>query len=102
MIKGTYTVDQVEDDAHSHAEFFKVQVSVIVNVGKVPDFGQLFILQLTVLEDRRCLISVEMSATVGEGRKNLPVAVYLPLFDFLVRHPVMCGVRVAFSDTEAN
>lgn len=89
MIKGTYTIDQVEDDAHSHAEFFKVQVSVIVNVGEVPDFRQLVILQLTVLEDGCCLISVEMSATVGEGRKNLPVAVYFPLFDFLVRHPVL-------------
>lgn len=87
--RAAYTIDKVEYDAHSYAKFFKVEVSVIVNVGEIPDFGQLVVLQLTVLEDGSCLISIEMSATVGEGRKNLPVAVYFPLFDFLIRHPDM-------------
>ena len=91
-VRKTHAIDQVKDNAHSNAEFLKIEVSIVVDVCEVPDPLELVISQLAVFEDRRGLGAVEVSAAVGKGGEDFPVALYLFLLDFLVRHCIGGGL----------
>jgi len=89
MAPATYPVDQIENQPHGHAELFKVEAAIIVDVGEVPDPLQLIVAEVTVLQDRRSLCAVEKSAAVGQRREDFPVLLDLSLLDAFVRHG--CG-----------
>lgn len=86
MAGNAYTIDQVKDDPHSNTELFKVQIAIVVHVGKIPDPLKLVIAKLAVFEDGGCLFAGEVCAAIGERGEDFPIAFHFPLFDFLVGH----------------
>ena len=84
----TYAIDEIENDPHSNAKLLKVQIAVIVDVGKVPDPLELVIAQLAVFENGGCLVAGQVGTTVGQGGEDLPISLDFPLFDLLVGHDI--------------
>lgn len=82
----TYPVDQVKDESHSHAKLFKVQLSIIVHVCKIPNPFQLVVSKVRVLEHGGCLRTVEMRSAIAERAEDLPVFFDFVLFDAIRRH----------------
>jgi hypothetical protein len=88
-----YAVDEVEDQSHSHAKLFKVQIAVIVDICHIPYTFQLAVWKAAVLEDGSCLRAVQVAAIVGESREDFPILFDLLGFDLLVGHAVLCIAR---------
>ena len=80
----THAVYEVKDEAHGDAELFKVEVAIVVDVGEVPDFGELVFGELRVFEDGCGLGAGEVGAAAREGREDFPVALDFPLFYLFV------------------
>ena len=60
LVKKTYTIDEIKDDPHGHAELLEIQAPVIVDVGQIPDPLELVIAELAVLQHRGCLSAGEV------------------------------------------
>lgn len=58
-----YPIQTVKDQSHGDAELFKVQIAVIIDIGKIPYALKLVIAQATVLEHGCCLLACEELAT---------------------------------------
>ncbi|TLD30432.1 hypothetical protein PspLS_02716 [Pyricularia sp. CBS 133598] len=69
----THPVEYVKDDAHGHAELLKVQVSIIVDVGKVPHPLELIIAKSRVLEYGCRLLSREELGAVCPRAEDVPL-----------------------------
>jgi hypothetical protein len=81
----THPVDQVEDQAHGHAKLLKVQLPVIIYIGKIPHALELVVPEVRVLEHGRCLGAVEVGGAIGERAEDFPV-----LFDFVLFDSTRC------------
>ena len=87
-------IDKVKDDSHRDAKFLKVELAIAVDVSQIPHSLQLVVAQLAVLQDRCRLSAVEVGAAVGEGGEYLPIPLYFPLLNLLVRHDSESGIRL--------
>lgn len=91
-MQATYSVDKVEDQAHGNAEFLKVQVAIVVDIGEVPNLLELVVAQLAVLEHGGGLLAIQVRAALGQGGEDLPVALNLPLlYPLCSRHGGVVG-----------
>ena len=71
--KTTYSVHNIKDDAHTHAELLKVEISVIVNIRYVPNALELVVPQAAVLEEGRGLLARKVRPAIGPRGKDIPV-----------------------------
>lgn len=77
----TYPVEQIKNDAHGDAKLLKVQVAIAVDVGEVPDAGELVIPQAAVLEHWRGLLAREELAAISACGEDVPVCLDLLRLD---------------------
>lgn len=85
-LHGSYTVDEVEDDPHCHAELLEIQHAIIVDIGQVPDPFKLVIPQLAVLENGGRLGTIQVCAAICKWREDFPVLLDFGLFYSLRGH----------------
>lgn len=79
---GTYSVEDIENQAHGDAKLLKVEIAIVVDVGEIPDPLELVVAEAAVLEDGRGLLSGEVLAAARAIAKDVPVGLNLLGFNF--------------------